>query len=282
MPDPQPPNPTPQPDDRIARRLECAVVFARAAGDLTLQYFQSDRFQVHTKRDGTAVTTADRAAEDLLRSLITREFPDDAIVGEEFGERDGTSGFRWILDPIDGTASFVCGVPLYGTLVAVERGNDVVVGVVHMPALDEMVYARAGGGAWHVHARGEAKPARVSGVRSLKDAVVCITGWEYFAKTGRGDFLPKLGTCVGKLRGWSDCYAHVLVATGRVDAVVEPLVHVWDVAPAVVVMREAGGRFSDFSGRESPRSGDGLLSNAQVHSALLDLLSQGERVPGEQ
>ncbi len=254
---------------RLARAIECA----RAAGEVTLGYFQTDRFEVETKRDGTAVTTADRDAERLLRRLIAEAFPSDGIVGEEFGEHKGTSGYRWILDPIDGTASFVCGVPLYGTLVAVERGEEVVAGVIHMPALDEMVYAGVGGGAWHMAGKREPRRARVSGVKTLGEAVVCMTGWEYFAKTGREDVLPRLGAKSGKLRGWSDCYAHVLVATGRAEAVVEPLVQVWDVAPALVVMREAGGRFTDFQGQGCVRSGNGVLSNGPVHDEILQVVA---------
>lgn len=287
---PQPPASTLPSDPAIARRLSAALAFAHAAGDITLNYFQTDRFEIDTKRDGTAVTTADREAEQHLRALIAAAFPDDGIIGEEFGDSEGSGGsdFRWILDPIDGTASFVCGVPLYGTLVAVEHRDQIVAGVIHMPALRETVYAGHGGGAWHVTASANAgsvsnaprdnvstdpayvvRRARVSNVEPLERAVVCITGWEYFARTNREDVLPRLGESAGKLRGWSDCYAHILVATGRAEGVVEPLVKVWDVAPAQVVMRESGGRFTDFAGRELVRSGDGILSNGRVHDELL-------------
>lgn len=264
-------------DNGVMLRLERAIEWARAAGDVTLGYFQTDRFEVETKRDGTAVTTADRAAEETLRSLIEASFPDDGITGEEFGSHDGNSGYRWILDPIDGTASFVCGVPLYGTLVAVMRAETVVAGVIHMPALDEMVYAGAGSGAWHVVRGGAAKRARVSGVKTLAEGVVCVTGWEYFAKTGKEEVVSRLGEAAGKLRGWSDCYAHVLAATGRIEGVVEPLVKVWDVAPAMVVMREAGGLFSDFRGNERVDSGDGILSNGVLHGELLQVVA-GEAI----
>jgi len=253
-------------------RLAAAVSFARAAGDITLGYFQSDRFKVETKLDGTAVTTADREAEQHLRKQIAAAFPDDGVLGEEFGEQPGSSGFRWILDPIDGTASFVCGVPLYGTLIGVELGTEVVAGVIHLPAMNEMVYAAAGSGAWHVVGGKEPARARVSKIATLEKSVVCSTGYEYFVREGRPELFAALAAGVGKYRGWSDCYSHVLAATGRVEGVVEPTIRSWDVAPAMIVMREAGGRFTDFSGNESIHTGTSVLSNGLVHEALIEIV----------
>lgn len=264
-------------DPEIARRLEAGVRMARSAGAITLGYFQSDRFQIDTKLDGTDVTTADREAEQHLRGEILRLFPDDAILGEEFGEHAGPSGYRWILDPIDGTASFVCGVPLYGTLIGIERGQRVVGGVTHMPALDEMVYAGEGGGAWHVSRSGAITRARVSGVRELSRSVVCTTATDYFAKYGRTDLFLTLASSCAKFRGWSDCYSHVLVATGRVEAVVEPSIKVWDVAAARIIMQEAGGLYTDFAGEDSVYSGHALLSNGHVHAELLKVIGHGTR-----
>ena len=144
--------------DDLKPRLESAVAFARQAGDFTLTHFQRDDLAVETKADASPVTVADRGAEQLLRSLIAAAFPTDGILGEELGEQPGTSGYRWILDPIDGTKSFIHGVPLFGTLVGIERGGRSVVGVIHIPALAETAYAAAGQGAWYV--KGDAAPRR--------------------------------------------------------------------------------------------------------------------------
>ena len=143
-------------------RLDVALAAAREAGRLTLEYFLRAGLAVELKADDSPVTVADREAEQALRARISSEFPDDAILGEEFPERPGSSGYRWILDPIDGTKSFIHGVPLYGTLIGVERAGRSVVGVIQLPALDQCVYAAAGQGAWHVAGGGPPQPARVS------------------------------------------------------------------------------------------------------------------------
>src|SRR5436309_14340502 len=135
--------------DDLTSRLDLAVAAAREAGEITLRYFRRDNFRVERKADDSPVTVADREAEQHLRRRIAAAFPDDGILGEELGEQPGTSGYRWILDPIDGTKSFICGVPLYGQLIGIERERRSVVGVINIPALDECVYAAAGQGAWY-------------------------------------------------------------------------------------------------------------------------------------
>lgn len=268
---PAPPRP---PDDAAtAPRLDSALEFARRAGELTLRYFGGSSFETERKRDGSEVTTADREAEQLLRALIAEDFPEDGILGEEFGEKPARGGWRWILDPIDGTASFVHGVPLYGTLVACEFEGRTRAGVIHMPALGETVYAREGGGVWHIPAGGcEPRRVRVSQTEALGDAMVCTTSYAYFRQAGlEGAFLPLLEQSGGS-RGWSDCYAHVLCATGRIDAVVEPVLKPWDIAPMQVIYAEAGGRTSDWSGRPGAYNPNGVASNGRIHDELLALL----------
>src|SRR5262245_58130202 len=137
------------PDAELLRRLEVARAAARAAGELTLQYFQTDQYDLEFKSDATPVTTADRKSEELLRERISAAFPNDGILGEELGETSGTSGYRWILDPIDGTKSFITGVPLYGTLIGVERDGEPAIGVIQIPALGECAYGCIGAGAWY-------------------------------------------------------------------------------------------------------------------------------------
>jgi len=256
----------------MADRLSFAVEAAREAGERTLRAFRSRRFGVDVKDDGTPVTDADRDAERALRAAIEASFPDDAILGEEFEDRPGSSGYRWIIDPIDGTKSFVHGVPLYGTLVAVERDRRSVAGVIRMPALDESVYAGEGSGAWHVAGGESPVPARVSGVDDVSQAMMCTTSMDYFSRTGRGALFESLCGRFGATRGWSDCYAHVLVATGRAEVVVEPEISPWDVAPMTVIMREAGGRYTGWDGEETAYAPEGVSSNGLVHEAVLAML----------
>ncbi len=258
----------------IAPRMAAALGFTQQAGEVTLGYFGGSGFAVERKRDGSEVTVADREAELCLRSLIEDAFPEDGILGEEFDEKPSASGWRWVLDPIDGTASFVRGVPLYGTLVACEFAAKTRVGVIHMPALGETVYASKGNGAWHIRKPGcEPERARVSKVESLSAATMCTTSLDYFQQAGAKSAMVVLLERFGTTRGWSDCYAHVLCATGRVDVVVEPSVlKPWDIAPMQVIYPEAGGRVSDWLGREGAQYPSAVGSNGLLHGEVLELL----------
>lgn len=247
---------------------------AREAGALTLEYFRSRDFDTERKSDGSDVTRADREAEAFLVEQIAAAHPEDAILGEEHGERAGTSGYRWVLDPIDGTKSFVHGVPLYGTLVAVEHEGVPVAGVIEMPALDERIYAETGGGAWHVTGESEPVAARVSSTASLSDALICMTAIDYFTMVDRTRDYEALAESAGFSRGWSDCYAHLLVATGRADAVVEPIVSRWDVAPMLPIITEAGGCYTCFAGTPDVGAGNAIASNGPVHEALRAIVNR--------
>ncbi len=263
--------------DPIFARLEFSLECAREAGELTLRAFRSRRFAVDAKDDGSHVTDADRDAETLIRDALERVFPDDGVFGEEHGERAGTSGYRWLIDPIDGTASFVHGVPLYGTLIAVERDGASVAGVIHMPALGETVHAARGHGAWHTTSESrEAAPARVSTTRTLRESLLVMTAFDYFAKAGREAVFARLARAFARTRGWSDCYAHLLVATGRAEAAVEPSIKPWDVAPMTVILEEAGGRYTDWHGRASAYGPDGASTNGLIHEELLATLQGGD------
>jgi histidinol phosphatase-like enzyme (inositol monophosphatase family) len=262
----------------LSDRLSLALRCAREAGDLTLSYFRTNTLGTERKGDGSHVTIADREAEKLMRSLIQREFPNDSILGEEWGETapaSGASDFRWVLDPIDGTASFVHGVPLYGTLIGIDRLNpesgerEGVIGVCRNPALGEMVYAARGTGAWYT--QGDAKPIRthVSDVASAAEGTWTCTSLDYFVKGGVGPVYPRLQDAFEHTRGWSDCYGITLLATGRVEAVIEPLVKVWDICAAQPIIEEAGGKFTDWRGRRSITSGNCVMSNGKVHEAAM-------------
>lgn len=261
--------------DPVRRRLDAAVELARLAGASTLRLFQRPGLAVDRKRDGSVVTAADRDAEQFLRGAICERFPGDGVLGEEFGELPGDSGYRWILDPIDGTASFVCGVPLYGTLVGVQdtRSGQMVAGVIEMPALAERVFGGPGLGAFHAAGDASPTPARVSRVTALKDAVVCKTSLEYFLKAGRTDSYIRLHERAGLVRGWGDCYAFLLVITGRADAAVEPSLKIWDIAAIAPIAEAAGGRFSDLTGRRDIESGSALVTNGPIHDEVLSVIN---------
>lgn len=253
-------------------RLAAAIELAREAGSLTLRYFGGQNYALDLKKDGSPVTTADREAEQLIRRAVENRFPTDGFMGEESGQRTGLSGYRWIVDPIDGTASFIHGVPLYGTLIGIEKDGIALAGVIFMPALNEMVYAERGFGATHLDARGEPRVAKVSGVGRLRDGMVCITSLDYFTKSAREAEFHALCRACRSMRGWSDCYAHVLVATGRAEVVVEPMVHAWDVAATIPIICEAGGTFTDWVGVQTAHSGTGVASNGLIHEEVLQTL----------
>ena len=255
--------------DEIITRLELARAAAIEAGRITLEYFRREDVEVELKADASPVTVADREAEEHLRRRIAAEFPDDGIVGEEFPERDGRSGFRWIVDPIDGTKSFIRGVPLYGTLVGVEHRGRGVVGVVEMPALDERLYAAAGQGAWHQLGSEEPGAARVSSSARLADALFCTTSVDGFHRIGRAEVFERLRDAALLTRTWGDCYGYVLVITGRAEVMIDPQMNVWDAAAIQPIVEEAGGTFTDWQGKPTIHGGQGIATNSRVLDEVL-------------
>jgi histidinol phosphatase-like enzyme (inositol monophosphatase family) len=249
-------------------RLQYARAIAREAGRLTLEFFQTDDLAVEQKHDDSPVTLADRQAEQLLRARIAEKFAADGILGEEFGEQPGTSGYRWILDPIDGTRSFVRGVPLYGTLVAVEHQGDAVIGVVYLPALDEWAYAAKGQGAWHQCGAAPPRRARVS-TRAPLSAGLLSASDTRFPTPARQQAYLRLQQSVGTSRTWGDCYGYVLVATGRAEVMVDPVMNVWDTAAVAPIVVEAGGTFTDWQGRATIHGGEAIATNGLVLDEVL-------------
>jgi len=245
--------------------VDFAVSIAREAGELTLGWFEAPGLDVVRKADGSPVTAADREAERLLRDRIAVAHPDDSVIGEEGDDRSGLSGRTWILDPIDGTESFIRGVPLYGNLVALVDEHGPAVGVVNLPALDECIWAGRGGGCF---ANGQ--PAQVSERTDLSGACVVTSGIDYWPSITVVNKLVERDVII---RTWGDAYGYALVATGRADAMVDPVVNQWDVAPMLTILPEAGGVFSDFTGEFTDGGGTALASNAATHPLLLELLS---------
>ena len=257
-----------------ARRLELALEAAEEAGKITLDYFRRDDLEVQRKGDDSPVTAADREAEAHLRRRIAEAFPTDGILGEELPERQGTSGYRWILDPIDGTKSFIHGVPLYGTLVAVEHDTQSVVGVILIPALGECVYAAAGQGAWYVSGDDSPRRAQVSECPRLAESLFLTSEVASFDRVGRRDVFDRLQAAARLTRTWGDCYGYLMVATGRAELMVDPLMKVWDAAALLPILEEAGGRFTDWQGRRSIRSGHGIATNGRLMDQVLAIVGQ--------
>jgi len=243
--------------------LDEAVLLTRMAGELTLRYFRSADLGVDEKGDGTPVTVADRGAERLIREELATRHPDDSILGEEEAELVGTSGRRWIIDPIDGTKAFTQGVPLYTNLLAVEDEDGIAIGVINVPALGETVWAGRGLGCFCNGA-----PAHVSSRATVAGAYVSTSS---FAPWSDASVLAARGSGAN-LRTWGDGYGYVLVATGRVDAMVDPVAALYDLAPMPVIIGEAGGRFSSLGGDPDPGLGSGVATNGHIHDELLALI----------
>ncbi|MBX7165643.1 MAG: histidinol-phosphatase [Pirellulales bacterium] len=259
----------PPDEQELSARLDVATKAAREAGQITLQYFCRDNYAVEFKSDASPVTVADREAEQFLRRRVAELFPDDGFLGEEFSEAAGTSGYRWVVDPIDGTKSFVQGVPLYGTMVGVEWQGRCHVGVLYFPGLDEMVYAASGQGAHHVRSGQAPSPARVSQVANLNEAVFVTTCVGDFARFGKGPAYPALEAACRVTRTWGDCYGYLLVATGRAEVMVDPVMNVWDAAAVQPILEEAGGTFTDWAGEPTIHHREGLATNGRLLEAVL-------------
>lgn len=258
----------------LKARLDFALDAARQAQGLILEYYQQAGLGVDYKQDKSPVTAADRGAEELIRNRLAEDFPEDGILGEELGTKESQNGFKWILDPVDGTKPFVHGVPLFGTLIGLEFNGRMVLGVVRLPALDEVVYAADGTGTWWQIGDSEPRRTQVTGTADLSQAVFCFTEPQRFSKIGRPEVLQQLMTTCRMSRGWGDCYGHILVATGRADVMIDPELSAWDAAPLVPIVREAGGFYLDWSGEESIYTGNGFSVNAALKDEILALLKR--------
>jgi histidinol-phosphatase len=259
------------PDD-LERRLDFTRAVAAEASEFILRFYRQSDLVVDSKRDSSPVTEADRGAEQLIRKRIAETYPGDAILGEEFGEQSGTTGYRWILDPVDGTKAFIHGVPLFGTLVGLEYQDRCVLGLCRLPALNEVVYAATGYGAWWQIGDEPPRPARVSAVGDLKHATFCTTDLNGYAIVGKEDVYQWLVNAVSLARGWGDCYGYVLVATGRADVMVDPRMNPWDVAALIPILQEAGGHMVDWTGQTTIHGGNAVGVNAALKDDVLKLI----------
>jgi len=242
--------------------LDAVGEVAALAGAEALKHFRG-RLDVETKADGSPVTRADRDAEHLVRAWVERRYPEDGILGEEFGETRPGARRRWLVDPVDGTRAFVKGVPLWGTLVAVAEGDHVLAGAAEFPALRERLVAARGEGCWWNGARCE-----VSHVDTLAAATVLATDVGFLRSPERGERWRALSTRAANARTWGDCYGYLLVAIGRAELMADGCLSPWDAAALQVAVEEAGGVFTDWSGRATAFSDGAVATNARLAAEL--------------
>lgn len=274
-----PADPAVQPGSELAGRIAFALELASCASEITLGYFRTTEYRVERKSDRSPVTAADKEAEQAVRRLVTERFPLDSILGEEFGSSSGTSEYEWIIDPIDGTKSFISGVPLYSTLVGMTFRGTPTLGVIAIPALGEICVAAKGFGAWYANASPEyqadglvLRRTVVSGTPSLSDGLFLTSQVDNFERRQAMGAYTELERQAYVSRSWGDGYGYLLVATGRAELMVDPIVNPWDVAAVAPIIEEAGGRFTSWSGEFDIRAGHCLASNAHVHDAALSCL----------
>ena len=239
------------------------------AGALTLEYFRKG-VSVETKADQTPVTVADREAEQLLRDRLAREFPGDGFLGEEYGEELGTSGYKWIIDPIDATKNFVRGIPLFATLLGLERDGRLVAGFVYVPAQDRLYHAVRDEGAFC-----NDRPLKVSTIDRLEQSQLFYSSIQWFDRAGVSDVFLDLARRAERTRGFGDFHGHVLVAEGAGEAMLEPILAPWDIAGFKPIVEEAGGIVTDWNGVDTIYGTGCISANPAIHRLLMERLGAG-------
>ena len=249
--------------------MQAVAEVARIAGNEALGHYGKN-VSIETKGDGSPVTIADRGAEEVARRWIESRFPSDGIVGEEFGVIRPDARRRWIIDPIDGTKSFVRTVPLWGTLVAIAEGDTVVAGAAYFPAIGEIAVAAVGAGCWWNDSR-----CSVSTISDISAATVLTSDLQFKAAPERQQVWNDLSDSAAVSRTWGDCYGYLLVATGRAEVMADPIVSAWDVAALMPLITEAGGAFTSWDGKETAFGGSAIATNGALSREVRDILSGG-------
>ena len=244
-----------------ATLLAAVADAARVAGRIAMKYYRTG-VAAESKGDGSPVTVADREAEQAVRAWIAQQFPGDEVLGEEFGLTEGR-GRRWFIDPIDGTKTFVRGVPLWGSMVAVAEGDTVLAGSIYCPAVDEMVAAAVGEGCWHNNTR-----CHVSTIDTIEEATILTTDDTFRYNPERAPRWAALAQRAKVARTWGDCYGYVLVATGRAEVMVDDRLSPWDAASLIPIIGEAGGVYTDWRGGTAVDGGDGIATNGALCNAF--------------
>jgi histidinol phosphatase-like enzyme (inositol monophosphatase family) len=245
--------------------LEFAKSVSMSAGNITLKYFRNLQ-NIDWKSDDTPVTIADKESEVYIREQIQSRYPSHSILGEEFKDKHTDSEYKWIIDPIDGTQSFIRGVPFYAVLLALEYQGTPLVGVIHIPPLNETVTAATGLGCFY-----NDKRCKVSSTKELSKSWVQVTDYADL-KRRRPEFTVRLLERSYSCRTWGDAYGYLLVATGRADVMIDPIMEQWDIAPLNPIITEAGGVFTDLDGNPNPLGRSSLACNKELHSEIMDLI----------
>jgi histidinol-phosphatase len=258
----------------MSQQLEAAIAAAKIAGEVILPYFRT-AVEVETKADQSPVTAADRAAEQAIVATLRRQFPGYGVLGEEFGEQPGREDARWIIDPIDGTQNFIRGMPYFATLIALEQAGDITVGVIYAPAEDDLLYAAKGQGAF---AKNHERLA-VSSIGHLAQATLLHGEPNILLQEGYWKGFTRLVAATKRQRGFGDYFAHTFVCRGQAEVMLETGVKPWDLAPLKILIEEAGGRFTDFTGTPTIYGGNAIVSNGLVHDAVIELLGATPALP---
>ena len=246
--------------------LTVALEAAKNAEEIITSYYTGDAMKVELKADKTPVTLADTGAEKVIRETIKQAFPDHGFIGEEYGIEEGESPYLWIIDPIDATKNYIRKIPIFGTQIALMRGEELILGVSNAPLLNELLYAEAGSGAF---LNGE--PITVSSVTHPKDAMVCHGGLNWFIEKGTFPGIYNFIKDAARTRGFGDFYMYHLVASARADAVVEAAISIWDIAAISVIVREAGGKVTDIRGQDITKDTESMVAtNGILHDTVLD------------
>ncbi len=248
------------------RHLEVAIAAAREAGAVALGYFRTG-LTVERKQDRSPVTIADREAEQRAIEVLRAAFPDYGVLGEEFGEQHG-SGPRWIIDPIDGTKSFIRGIPYFATLIALEEDGEITTGVVHAPAAGDLLYATKGGGAFD-----QSGPLHVSAIDTLARSMLVFGGASALRGAGYWSAYERLVDSSARQRAYGDYFGYTFVARGQAEAMIDVDLKPWDLGALKIIIEEAGGRFTDFSGTPTAFGGSAIASNGLVHEQIRALVS---------
>ena len=270
----------PDPSTPTAGWLALAMELCDAADDVSLRHFRRD-LQIDTKPDRSYVTQADRAIEKQVRERIAHDYPDHGLVGEEYGEQAGASTVRWYVDPIDGTHNYMRGIPIFATLLALEEDGEIRLGLMSAPALHTRWFAWRGGGAWAIELPsrgmsgfGDARQLHVSKIATLSDSQLLFSSFTGGEAITSAPGLTGTLSAAWRTRGLGDFWGYALVAEGSAEAMVEEGMHSWDLAPALVIVEEAGGRLTDLDGNRTIHGQGALASNGLLHSLLLDSLHE--------
>jgi len=261
--------------DGVRADLAVALELAKRADAITVDRFGALDLRIDTKPDLTPVTDADEAVEAGLREILAAQRPGDAVLGEEYGGTAAFHGRQWVIDPIDGTKNFVRGVPVWASLIALLEDGVPVVGVVSAPALNRRWWAGRGLGAYAAVGDAVPHPLSVSAVADLASASLSFSSLSGWADLGLRDEFIGLTDAVWRVRGYGDFFSYCLVAEGAVDIAAEPEVKLWDLAPLDILVREAGGVFTNLAGADGPHGGNAVATNGLLHDAVLASLSPG-------